>query len=883
MAEKIRNYSSNYDIKEFLKTEFGQKYFNMDELSTSNVGVFGFTTDILANTSEDTFNAVNTYIKEIFPNKATLASTIYNNAALYNVNDLFANPAKLSMVILLNEREIIHFAEKKTNQYEYKIDSDTRILVEDIEFMLDYDIIIQAKKYKDSYVYTALYDNQYTNSSSDLVNPYIKTKLIPYGSSNYLALMITVRQVKRKEYVENIINNDKINMPKLKFEFDKYLSSIDVLCKEPGELEYKQLKLLMYGAPPVKTPFCYYNFIDDYNVEISFTSRDGYFQPKFNSEIKVILSETKGDGGNFPLYKGNEIVIIPTHEKYEYNTSTSFLGIVQSASVDGRNAYKLQEIKDMYLESMSTLDSYTTENDLQNYFNNFKIRTGTDITFIKKRDDVRERMFGAFSLMRDKYNSVYHTNTLNLEINLSDFDIGYEQSNKYILKPGRLFSYSDLRSDLVIAQDKTNSLSTVTIDPNSKEYTFTNPFLITMGRKPEIVGFYINNIDASIPMDYVYVNSDSPNQFLCNTLEIKRDSMMGEDEYVITVTVSPSGRLEEPIVDIFGKDNGLLKVKGAICNEFGEELYFVDFSLKSFREDEEIYTYELRLKTDDYISNKEKLRFLDVLDLETLVRGDKIAPMQNAIFKVLTFYSNKETKLPAHSFTNVEDLISYNLTNIFSTESVRIDYVKSINNVRSKIRYLLDAVSGTYSTYLTAIPLVKASEMQIDENRTHFMEQLKTQYEYASNVLSQITNNFVVDLKFYNTYGRSKNFLVADGEQILDRVDISIYFKIKGTVGIDEGELRDEVKVFIKDYLESANDNGSNGVYISNLIQSLENKFPEINYLKFIKLNDYDPLVQTIESNIDNIKNMTREEIREYVPEYLSIRSEDIHIEFIYK
>ena len=91
-------------------------------------------------------------------------------------------------------------------------------------------------------------------------------------------------------------------------------------------------------------------------------------------------------------------------------------------------------------------------------------------------------------------------------------------------------------------------------------------------------------------------------------------------------------------------------------------------------------------------------------------------------------------------------------------------------------------------------------------------------------------------------------------------------------------ETIDAMKIYIKDYFEEVNDNGLNGIYISNLIQSLENEFDDIKYIKFISINGYNTFVQCIENNVD-LDKLSKEDRIAYVPEFLNIDLENITID----
>ena len=93
------------------------------------------------------------------------------------------------------------------------------------------------------------------------------------------------------------------------------MAGFDIFYKSPTDTSYTQLTKLIKFSLPIKTPFCYYKLKDDQTIEITFSSRDGYFQPDFNSEIKIITYTTLGKDGNVDIYTGTKIEFQLSSEK----------------------------------------------------------------------------------------------------------------------------------------------------------------------------------------------------------------------------------------------------------------------------------------------------------------------------------------------------------------------------------------------------------------------------------------------------------------------------------------------------------------------------------------------------------------------------------------
>ena len=126
-------------------------------------------------------------------------------------------------------------------------------------------------------------------------------------------------------------------------------------------------------------------------------------------------------------------------------------------------------------------------------------------------------------------------------------------------------------------------------------------------------------------------------------------------------------------------------------------------------------------------------------------------------------------------------------------------------------------------------------------------------------------------MKFFNTYGRSRNFTVDGTEELLNSVNCDIHFKVSLFNSYSAAETIEAMKIFIKDYFEEVNDNGMNGIYISNLIQSLENEFDDIKYIKFISINGYNTFVQCVENSKVDIESLDKDERIAFIPEFLNI------------
>jgi hypothetical protein len=223
------------------------------------------------------------------------------------------------------------------------------------------------------------------------------------------------------------------------------------------------------------------------------------------------------------------------------------------------------------------------------------------------------------------------------------------------------------------------------------------------------------------------------------------------------------------------------------------------------------------------------------------------------------------------------------MTNIYTTEENRVELVTPLNMLRSVMSWEEDEEGNSY-ILIKDVPVMKWQETMDEEYEKEFdrfMNILSSQYDYMNEILYKKTNNYSVDMKFYNTYGRSNNFVYGEEQDILNRVNCTVHFKVYPTIRSEGAKLVQDMKMFIKEYFESINAETNEGIYISNLIQQLENTFSNIKYLKFESINGYDNDVQNIENLAIDVTTLSKEEKIEFVPEYLNIELEDIIIDLI--
>lgn len=442
-----RDYKDLFSYKNLVRSEMIPKYFPDEDISTLNVGLMGLITEVTGIVTEDTFNAVSVMLREFFPNKALLPESIYTYAGLFQMSNMIGKASKCKFLMIISEAELLKIFEQYAlangqatdNIY---ISKNTTIYLEELPFVLDYDIEITRKRSKllasEEWAYGAKYMiNPYKNSISDIVNPYIK---IRKSTNGYLALEVITHQCERIEPPEErIVDNSSLNYTTIEVGFNDTLAGFDVFYRNPGEEEFIQLDCLVINSLPQSDPFCYYRILDEKVLQISFAMSSSYFQPEFNSEVKIVAYNTKGIYGRFDSYTGDDITIVPDTETYQYNDGFIVTAIPATGSAGGENAVTLDELRKDVCAQFSTAKALTTDHDLETHFYDYGRNNEDDIKFIKRRDDLWERLYTGFIIMRN-HDYIYPTNTLDINTNYTywnNVDGGYI----FTLDPGHMFAY----------------------------------------------------------------------------------------------------------------------------------------------------------------------------------------------------------------------------------------------------------------------------------------------------------------------------------------------------------------------------------------------------------------------------------------------------------
>jgi hypothetical protein len=324
----------------------------------------------------------------------------------------------------------------------------------------------------------------------------------------------------------------------------------------------------------------------------------------------------------------------------------------------------------------------------------------------------------------------------------------------------------------------------------------------------------------------------------------------------------------------------LLKVVIALKDKSGADHCYIDLDFIGF--DDSNYIFRGYLKTNDYLSIGNALQltggFKHVSDFNE--EGDPILiPASACVGNVYAFYKNPETseeEIPSHPFMRFDELKSYTLTNQYEITSENpIDFVIAIDEIRSSVEYIIREDDGRYGFKLSAVPFVKANYLKLEGKRDGFIKNFNQVYSYISDAKNRLTNNFHIDMKFFNTYGNSLHYYIANmPNSHIDKINISLTIHVKWEIAANEEAQNQELIDFIKRFIEEVDVNLQNSpsFYFSSLIHAAKEKFSKLKYMVIMGLNDYTAEIQVLESDV-NEANIIQGviETSDVVPEFLNI------------
>ena len=862
-----------YSISETV-SQIQKKYIEEDD-TTMMMGIYGYLNEVNANSLQNAILVASEYGNEAIPIRSKFERTILTNAITYDIKDINAVPAKMTVMIGFTKSNLDEYLDSNK---EFVLDRYSELNIEGYPFHLDYDVVIRRHKLlNNTIVYTAMYDMSFQNTLSDITNPYLRSPIVTnIQGDDYLFIICDIRQTTLTVQTNKVITNNILESKTFDIDFEDQLAKFNIFVEENGVKT--ELIPVYEGLPYDKDEyFCYYTYIDENTIRIKF-DRNSY-QPALNCEITAEVYTTLGSAGNFTY---NELIMLPlSSDRFDYKNTKAILKSMTS-SVDGTDRKTTKELQRIIPKKMLSRGGIINTKDLQNYFD--MIDVNNRLVVYKKRDNQIERLYYAYLLAKDNNSNIVPTNTIDINLDSENFDIIYE--DRYILKPGRpiyydkgMIGYYDQNKLQYIENlEECDSGCGCIVGERHPMFTYASPFITIVNKNPLSISYYLDVINRDYIFNYEYINQKSLIQFIANGINMYKN-YISSDDYIFTMNLTQNVKNKNVITfvkDENGKDTEEIEKINflpvlAITSE--NKKYYIIGEVIDYIENSCTFKCEFRVSSNNSLINKK-----NQIQLTNLIANGERYPANYFIsdkinIAVYAFIDkNVEGVADDNGYTediSIPQLSDYVMINKYIIkEEVYLfyNYSSTINSV-CKVEHKNDnsVLGESYNFTLKSIPLLRYTYINDSAKLDEFIEYLQYRKSYIDTAQDTMEDSFNVDLKFFNTYGPSKLFRIGRKSEELDRVNLSLEFLIKLNV-VSNVEIITDIKDSIKEYIEDINNLTS--IHMSNLCSYIKQTYQsDIDYIEFVGINTYNSNYQYIERKEPDI-------ITE-VPEFVNINLTD--------
>ena len=830
-----------------------QKQFMPDiNDKTRTVGIMGYLNDIESTQIQNAIITASEMANEMWPSRAKFEKNVIAHAIIHNIVDINAIPARMEIQFGIEEKELDRVMDNDI----LILDKDSPFYVGNMEYHLPYDLVISRNVIlNNEKVYTARYKIDRKNVlASDITNPYLPAPFIQlYQLERYVMIECMIMQSEYTVISSRLLSNSPIENKTLEFDFDYQLATFEIKVTENGKSTYLTPVFEGIGIEQELEDFCYYIYEDINTIRVRFDSLS--YMPSLNAQIDVELKTTQGAAGNFE-YKTSFFNAMSS-EKYGYANINLFV-IPRTDSQRGRDRKSVEELQRLLPKEALSRGSIANMSDLINYFQMLDSDYAR-MLFQKKVDNQFERTYYSFLVLKDDYNNIVPTNTLNVLVSKEKgFDT--HDNRKRTLKTGCAIAYSKKQKyGTMLARDKVDEF--LAEDPDN-HFVYTTPFTVVVTDDPLYVSYYLTIMNYPALLEFSYINELCPIQFICTSIVWQRRYSEDPDTYKMDfslmqnanadyglVETDENGEMVETsmkVVVIFYNTGQYDDVNKPYRYAFAEMVSYDSKNVFSF-------DYHLELKTDDKINDDAKMKIFDTYVPGTVQKDyGYFSDAVKVKIYVLTKLANG-ANFGRHDLDSIvpEGLEEYTVTNMYDVVNGVNMYINFSDIVRSTV--VSEEVENRYDVekcfLIDSVPLIKRSYADNEANIQSFVYMLNDRKAYIDRGVFLLENNFNVDFKLFNTYGPSRIYsLDRAGNEIVDRTNLTLHFEIK-TVKASDSYTKDYILRDIKQMIEDLND--MSNLHIPNLITAITNKYHpySIEYIEFIGFNNYGPGEQHLYKN----------------------------------
>lgn len=869
----------------FLATKFvekiKQRYIDIPQ-ETLFLGIYGYLNTIFSNLIQNTTTMISDYSMEAIPTKAKFEKNIIAHALALGIQKINATPASINVLIGFSQ-DVLDANMEKIN------DKKSRLIIEKeyvfnlgdrqlYPYMLDYDIEIQRIELPNGkYAYTAMYLLDDKNPFAPLTNAYLpEMGIINAQRQNLIALQTTLRQMIHTEihYKLNVSNILEVKIKEFTFENQLAYFYVEVIEIKDGIETVHYLKPVyegLYTYDLSDKEYINYVYLDEKTIRLKF-NRDSY-QPTRNCEINIHIYTTLGSECNIYLDDTFQTYREIKSDKYTYSGLYALIRS-NSSSINGEDKASIEYLQTIIPKEMVARGSYCTYSDLQTFFN--LIQTDDcKLSVFQRVYNQLENIYFVYILM--KYNGyIVPTNTI--DISFARDDVDHVSKNNFILNPNTKF-YLEKGSNTAVL--KKNLTDEEIIEYENNGFLYSCPFLMVINKNPFYISYYNVFPKYERVLYFDYINSDAVLQFVAEHFKVYRDMFdHPSDELHIQVQCMQNINADYDIL-IFDENNELIEsnIRAYIVlytydnDGVKHAIRYITGELENYNSDSLIYTFDFKIITNNIMADTlPQMLFEKGLKLIGSDTDSSLYLPSNVEIKLfILFKSDQEygrlygDKLEYSVDDLFPNLKGWTLSNIYSSKESGIDLFYDYSDLISSF-IKLNKTDEDLTYWASKVPVLKSSWFNNEDKVKYFINKIDYRRRYIQESLSLIENPFSINFKFYNTYGPSQNYIVNKNLR-LDQVNLILKFEIMFVTREDQ-ILIPEIKETIRTYIENLNK--TSDLHFPNLITHITNLYgSSIVYIKFVQLNNYQQLWQSIYKSQNTFDNKWEES--QQVPEFITI------------
>lgn len=845
--DKSTNLTSDiYGINDYVN-EIKKKFTPDVNEDTLMLGIFGYTGQIFSDMLQNTIVMASEFSNESIPTKAKFEKNIISHALGLGITDINATPAQFDVLLTFVEEDIINWTGARNANgdelpWEFTFDKDTDIYIGNYCFHTDYDILIRKIKLENSgsenkFAYTAKYLIDIDNPISSITNPYLTSPVkMKVNGTTVIFTKCTLHQVKKSTIYKKVLSDNSIASKTVTFTFDGQLASFTIDVTEGKNTTHLIPVYEGLNVESRKYPYFYYSYLDSSTIRIKF---DRYsYAPRINADVTINIQTTEGENGNFTFDPDIYPSFSFSSEKYGYSNIGCEIRPVTGESSYGTNKKSVEELKKLIPKEALSRGSITNLADLENFFN--MINTDeSKLYFYKKRDNALERLYYSFILMKDKYNVIIPTNTIDVDVNPDELQTE-EGSSKLIFKRGQIIKLSDGHGSLYTPSEDDE------IDYD-QSFLYVIPYNFIINTSPLYGMYFLTTIDSKRFLDFTYINEKCLYQYIATSINWNRGYIDDPNMYRLNINVEQN--IDDQDVSIVELDpetgeiiNANIKCIAVFYDDEDNPHRWAEAKLMKYEADVNIFYFEFNFTTEDYIDINNKIRIdTGLYDLNT--NNESYAHFKSNTKCIIHILSKQGDNYGLNNLNKiVPGLDGYTLSNSYTVVN-GIDFFYDYSEiVSSTVIANKDKEQNLEYYTIKSIPVVKYDYFDTEDKAIDFCNELVKRKSYIDYAIQVLEDAFGMNFKFFNTYGPSKLFTLDNELEYLNRTNLSLTFRLKFKPNYDSNIVSNIISD-IKDYIEDINN--INSLHMSNLVTDVTSKYEEsLVYFEFVDMNGYGPSTQ---------------------------------------